>query len=201
MVHGSLLSRDFPLTRTFPRKSKPWRLNTKFIITTTMTNFITLQSSPLTISSATAPGGGGGKKASSAPVMLQGPAVSPRPQQHQHQQQHQQQQSSDQRDVVCLSRLNLRDEDEQDDTTDSSMRRRLQWQEQQECCPEFAAQWLAPAQPPAFTDECSSLQEDPITNPPPHSDFVLRRSSFHYNLHSKLHGLFKDDKKIIVHTP
>lgn len=100
---------------------------------------------------------------------------------HQQEQQQQQQQSNDQpNSVVCLSQLSLQDEqiDEEDMTSSTgssiSIRRRAQWQDQQKSCPEFAAQWIAPAQ---------KTTED--------QTYETRRSSFHYNLHSKLNGLFQ----------
>jgi hypothetical protein len=93
--------------------------------------------------------------------------------------------------VVCMmSRLQLQEEVElgHDDEyiMSSSSRRILQWQQQQEHCPEFAAQCIAPAQR-------ESSQYDVANS--------IRRSSFHYNLHSKLHGLFQDDAVYFTSHP
>jgi hypothetical protein len=105
------------------------------------------------------------------------------------QEQKQQQTSSNNvpRDIMCLSQLSLQEAEDDGEDMTSSTRRRLQWQWQQESCREFAAQSLAPAQPPT---------EGLLQSTTSSSDAVIknRRSSFHYNLHSKLHGLFKDDK-------
>jgi hypothetical protein len=106
------------------------------------------------------------------------------------QQRKKQRQSDDHQEppIAFMSRLQLQEEDENKDDEDmmmSSSRRILQWQEQQEHCPEFAAQWIAPAQ-----KESSQYN---IAN-------AIRRSSFHYNLHSKLHGLFQDDDEYLTNN-